>query len=381
MNQFKALLLFSCALISFQLLGKTTSSVSSGSFITSGNWNNGAPVTGDSINVNHQMYLDVIFDVTGALVIQTGGSLSDTAGGSTYPLQITNTGKLILNGGDLSLEDSILIRNTSSVVIGACDTLTVGGAKLENNTTFTIAACAVFIVNGTFQMENSNGIDCDGFIRINGNTITRNAASITGSGNFSTSGTVTFLNTSSIYGINTNCTPGPCNFGTGFPLPLELLNFGIVDIDGEFHFEWTYIQDEDIKEYRLQRSGDLQMWMDVFQTDSKEQSGSADYRCSDPMPMEHTSYYRLKILSHNTPTAFSQVIEVSQSSNTKQMNAFPNPTTDLIYLSCVDCFYELLDLRSNRLDVFQGGKVDLGHLPSGLYILRSKMGTERITKL
>ena len=165
------------------------------------------------------------FALTGTLIINAGGSLTDASGGSAYELNMTTTAKLILNGGDLSIEDTLSARNTSSIEVKACDTLTTGTLIIQNNATFSVDSCAAMIVNGDLFLENDLTNTVNGYIRVNGDVEARNAASISGDGNLSTSGSITYFNTAAIFGSSTDCATGPCFVGTGFPLPIELLYF------------------------------------------------------------------------------------------------------------------------------------------------------------
>lgn len=92
-------------LIGFLLLGnaasaKTTETTADGNWTNASIWNNGVPVSGDSIRVKNlvTMNTDITLSGSGSLTIDNSGSLIDAPGGSSFDLTVENSAKLTLMG-------------------------------------------------------------------------------------------------------------------------------------------------------------------------------------------------------------------------------------------------------------------------------------------
>lgn len=233
-------------LITTLLLGLTvfaqTSTTSSGAWNTGSNWDSGVPTNGEQANVDHAMTLDGDLDLsTGAnYIVGSSGSITDVTGGTAYNIDLRGNANLTI-GGNISIEGYVDAVNGANITILAGDTLFVGGDfEMRNTTTITIEDNAALIVYGNMTLSNSNGTVVNGNIVVYGNLETRNTASVTGTGNVEVTGTITTNNSSTVFGSTGNCSPGPCELGSGEGLPISLVSFeGAFIQEGTVQLEWV----------------------------------------------------------------------------------------------------------------------------------------------
>jgi len=168
--------------------GQTFNSVSDGNWTDASSWeiadipDNNTTGNKDNIYIQHKITLNDVLDVKGGTYIE----ISDT---------------LVVNG-------NVIFNGNSQV------SLTNGG---------------VLIVNGNVTNEtNSNEIQVDGKLSIDGDYYGKNGSSVSGTGAMPVSGSVTTDGTASVFGSTIDCVPvapWDCSSSAGAPLPVELVSF------------------------------------------------------------------------------------------------------------------------------------------------------------
>ncbi len=109
------------------------------------------------------------------------------------------------------------------------------------------------------------------------------------------------------------------------PLPIELVNFEIEQINSIVTANWETASEYNNDYFTLQASVNGEEWVDVVYvngsgTTSETQFYQADYDNRE----SNFPYYRLKQTDYNGTSSFSQVLSV-QTTNSVSLTAFPNP--------------------------------------------------------
>ena len=365
-------------LIGFLLLGnaasaKTTETTADGNWTNASIWNNGVPVAGDSIRVKNlvTMNTDITLSGSGSLTIDNSGSLIDAPGGSSFDLTVENSAKLTLNG-NLTIEGKLEFKNNSVINLNACDTLVCGEAVIQNNADFNIASCAVWIINGDLTLENNIGIDADGFIQVNGNVESKNNATVVGNVNLSSTGTINQSNSSNIFGSTADCNSGPCFFGTGFPLSIELVNFETsIGNNHNVSIRWEVYDEDEVLFYLIEKSIGGLIWtkLSMVESDGFEYN---NYQISDEVPAAQLTYYRLKIIESNGQEVHSNIELVESKADNAghiDIQVYPNPAHDFVKISGQFSNYQIRSFDGKLLLSGQNQEVNLSELSAGMYFV------------
>ena len=81
------------------------------------------------------------------------------------------------------------------------------------------------------KLDNQCSGTIDGTVYIEGNFLGKNNAEMFGDGNVEVMGSITLQNGSSLFGSSSNCSPGPCEYGSGQGLPVTLTECKATFID------------------------------------------------------------------------------------------------------------------------------------------------------
>lgn len=370
MKQILILLFLACVAL---VQAKTTSSVGPGLWTNAGTWNNGVPAAGDIVIVNHAVTYNTNYTVSGSgsLTVNSPGSLIDAPGGADFDLTLVNSGSLVVNG-TLRIEGDFNMRNNSTLNVNGCDTLETGDSEIENNTTLTIATCGAWIVNGDLDLENNTGIDADGFIQVNGDVESRNNAQITGNGNLWASGEVDIRNSSSIFGSTTDCPTGPCFYGSGFPLALKLVYFGIGNVGNDFsELTWTVEDESEVMYYEIQQSTDGNYWTEYEHVKPLGLKENTSYTLSVPNT-DAALYFRLLALELSGQVIRSHIVAIETNTNTSQIEIsfYPNPARDRVYLKGVYSSFAIYSIHGDLVKQGSASTIDVSDLSKGLYTLQ-----------
>lgn len=191
---------------------KTTQTIASGVWGDVTKWSNGLPATGDSVVINHVMDFTNVNLNIGANTVYT---FAPGSNGSAVPLALSmSTG--IPFGATLNVNANVsfagginLNGGTINVLEGA--TLTVTNQINQAGTKINVESGANFNITGSY-INNGGDIHVDGLVAITGTYDGQNvAATVTGSGDITTTGHMNGINQSTIFGIINPSCGGPCS--------------------------------------------------------------------------------------------------------------------------------------------------------------------------
>jgi hypothetical protein len=166
------------------------------------------------------------------------------------------------------------------------------------------------------------------------------------------------------------------------PLPVRLLDFTGVLLNGETHLSWTTASEYDNDHFELERSSDAAVFV-LFATVKSQGNGNTPqtYQYTDLHPLTGYTFYRLKQVDLEGKSTFSPVISV-QTNVPSSASVFPNPAMDAFTLSIdatveyagrvslVDISGKLIGVRNIHL--VPGANTfswNISHLASGSYFL------------
>ena len=139
--------------------------------------------------------------------------------------KIEDNAQLVVDG-NLNIEKDIEVKNNANLTLKGCDTIRVEGKlKFKDNSTVTIEDCAALIVSKDAKFEDNSSILIDGNLFVEGKLEAKDDASVSGNGLIEVNEKVKIKNNSNLFGSNSDCNPGPCQYGTGAGLPITLHSF------------------------------------------------------------------------------------------------------------------------------------------------------------
>ncbi|WNJ18108.1 PQQ-dependent sugar dehydrogenase [Pontibacter sp. G13] len=162
-----------------------------------------------------------------------------------------------------------------------------------------------------------------------------------------------------------------------------------VEIDYEIEIEdgvpvskWRSIWEDDCETYYLERSPNGQFWESLGQVEATGTGSS--YNFADTQPLEGYAMYRLLAENELGNRRYDQVREVMLFSNWSRI--YPNPTDGELVIEYdgttgPEVHFTLFDLAGRKLmeEHWEAGGIgrqtlDLGHLPTGVYLYRIEDG-------
>lgn len=191
-----------------------TNTVSTGDWNDASVWSTGTiPGGATTVNVNNPLILNT------NLTITTGTynffqNVTDVSGGSAYSLTATTSGgTLDIKAGVTTFEGTMNLDNSNLFVRNGA-TLIVGATTVNNQSHVTIESGGTLIINGNLD-NNNNGtgtFSIAGLVQVNGNySAPVGSVSLSGSGDFFTTGTISTTGSSDVFGSTNDCGTGPCS--------------------------------------------------------------------------------------------------------------------------------------------------------------------------
>lgn len=157
------------------------------------------------------------------------------------------------------------------------------------------------------------------------------------------------------------------------PLPIELISFEAVKVNNEVKLLWQTLSELNNDYYTIERSVDLQNWEFITQVDGAGNSSTTlEYQTWDKMPLEGTSYYRLKQTDFNGEFSYSELKPIHFKID-NELNIFPNPTSGIVYIRSKKQVLkiEIYSILNQLIYSFnESEKVDLQSLANGNYIIK-----------
>ncbi len=159
-------------------------------------------------------------------------------------------------------------------------------------------------------------------------------------------------------------------------LPVELGQFDVAVFPNHHELRWATFSELNNDHFIIQRRGELGDWSPIGivrgagTVNSKQQ-----YHFTDEHPLIGTNYYRLKQIDFDGVYEYSEVIFSFHRPTANELTIYPNPSTDHfrvkgnvqhpIPLRIIDTSGKPLLSRT-----YHGDRVDISHLPTGLYYVR-----------
>jgi hypothetical protein len=167
------------------------------------------------------------------------------------------------------------------------------------------------------------------------------------------------------------------------PLPVTLIRFAVAREAQSNLLSWATASEVNTDQFEVQRSSNAKTFWKIGTVDAGG-SGSNTYSFSDKSPYAGTNYYRLKMLDLDGTYSYSKMI--SLSSDGPGASVYPNPSKGLITIqgSITGDEIVLMDMWGRtlqKIDVTQDNfTVDLSKYPSGIYLLRTVNGVQKIVR-
>lgn len=165
-------------------------------------------------------------------------------------------------------------------------------------------------------------------------------------------------------------------------LPVTLISFTVEKGEGQtILLKWTTSEEHNSDRFEIEHSFNGSEWIKRASTvASGESSVSTSYFYTDAMIGNGIQFYRLKMIDRDETFSYSRIRSVKVNAESR-MSLYPNPARDWITLTANDLSQaERVQLNDNNGKIlhdqplkFQTGKsarIDLKHIPAGLYFVR-----------
>lgn len=122
------------------------------------------------------------------------------------------------------------------------------------------------------------------------------------------------------------------SFASAGVLPLHLISFNAAYNAGTVKVTWNTVNENNLQNFVVERSADGQTFSSIGSVDAKNNSLQNNYLFNDASPLQGISYYRLKIISKDGTSTYSQTVSINISS-IKTLSINPNPATSNIIVT------------------------------------------------
>ncbi len=198
------------------------------------------------------------------------------------------------------------------------------------------------------------------------------------------------------YKVTASFSTGFSGFGIGDPgvppsgpLPVELLTFTGRPDNGDIILEWTTTEEVNSMHFEIQRSSDGTNFENVgIVTAAGTATIAKNYRFVDRRLNFDTYFYRLKIVDLDGSFEYSSLVSVTIKSKIEDLQAYPNPTDDILHVDLYNetaghLQYDIYNLNGKKLKTaswyVQKGRnsrpISVLDLEPGMYILCLRDGT------
>lgn len=315
--------------LAFVLSAQNTATINDGWWDLNSNWTNNVPGHNDKASISNAMILNTDLNLSGTTeYIIDNGSIEDPNGGSKYTIKVSNNATIDM-GGNVTIEKDFKSSNNAIVTLRGCDTLRIGGdANFSNNTILTIESCAVMIIEGDMKLTNNNQTIIDGNIIVKGDLKSTNNSTVSGLGYLQVAGEVEIKNSSTIFGSSTACNSGPCNYGTGTPLPIRLLSFSAAYKQSNLiEVNWATASEINNSFFTIEISSDAINFKEIAKVEGAGNSSAIiNYSKSISALYEGINYIRLKQTDYNGESETFQIVAVAPTNIYNiETEIFPNP--------------------------------------------------------
>lgn len=368
------------SLLNLSVLFSQTNTTSSGNWSNGGNWSSGVPGSGSTATITNNIDIDTDITINDGNYTVNGGSMIDD--GLSRDLLIQGIGTFDINGNVTFLGNMELI-NMGIVTVRSGDTLRIGGnVILRNNANIFMETGSVLIVTGNLEMRNNVIGEVNGQIFVAGDFTGKNGSTISGEGNLQVSGETNFSNGSTVFGSSTDCIPGPCEYGTGVGLPIELISFeASFDNSNTLKIKWVTATEINNDYFTVSYSIDGREFNELLQTKG---SGNSNVTRTYEKKISGVNYDRIYLKLRQTDfdgkyEEFSPIFLKKNNSNS--LTFYPNPFSNYLIIENeklqLDDFM-IMNLQQQNLshlveiEQISSSKIRLNteKLESGYYLVR-----------
>jgi len=381
--------------------------------------NPGTNITGDIININHQVSLvaNIVLNGGTNLTVNPSGQLIGsnnidvTSATMDFfgPVSITrldmNAGSLvqlhigvIFNLSNQLLITSGLFSNDGGLVSsGGIDIGTTGQVILTN-------AARMDVVSGNFR--NAGLVDICGTCCMSSNGNWRNTitGTVTGNGAVNSGGN---LNNQGTWDVNVSwCATGA---GLGLPtpqdcataqaicfailLPVELIHFSASLVDNEFvELNWETASEQNSAYFEVERSINGSDWQSIGKVSAAGNSDeNQEYNLTDLAPNDGLNYYRLVQFDIDGRKSYSFSVSAEIRAQGPQLQVYPNPSSGNNYIVIEGINNgDVLSIRNSsgalalEQTVSESSKrmtMDISSLQAGMYFIQTNLNPSNPVKL
>lgn len=170
-------------------------------------------------------------------------------------------------------------------------------------------------------------------------------------------------------------------------LPVEFTKFDGESTKNGNELTWETASEINNAGFDVQVSTDASRWKTIGHVEGNGNSNqSAEYAFLDRNPESGDNYYRLKQIDFNGGFEYSNTILISESNNSRNIEVYPNPATDRIFVTDNNASdntnYQLMDINGKIVWSIDRPveQISLQDYQPGIYYLFITEGEDRIIK-
>lgn len=174
-------------------------------------------------------------------------------------------------------------------------------------------------------------------------------------------------------------------------LPIELLYFSGKLENGKSLLEWATATETQNKGFEIEKSNDAVDFQNIGFVPGHGSTTSSQYYHFEDRSFDGAAYYRLRQIDEDGHFQYSKIIYLSEESGHGDIDIYPNPATDFVYIRPASTINGAINYRlvSATGHVFQEGgfstpgyRLDTSLLPQGIYFLECQaQNTQHYSKI
>ena len=111
----------------------------------------------------------------------------------------------------------------------------------------------------------------------------------------------------------------------GAPLPVKLGGIKAYEKQSGIQIDWTAYSEENLSNYQVERSADGKTFEAIGNVAARNSLVETKYGWYDASPLPGVNFYRLKSIDTDSKSAYSSIVRVSLSKESKAITIYPNP--------------------------------------------------------